>query len=287
MRKFWIQRLRHTLPVLPLVLTLSSASYATDCEITSPGAEALRKMLSAPQGLRFDGTVLSERAGRRQFIVVSWPDASGQGTMRRMNAAANPPSEIWPAPFTSAGRVCDVLSVYSPSLGQGRVVAGRATQQLSLKPKDPLRLAHLVDLDAQTGMALGMVTAGSDGQVLERYEYADITYSEVGDWDATKLEAEPQSRGRTVVPGFFLVTEDPGKGIFVVSDGLATASVFVEPLPAGAPPGEGAVIEGATLTYTRGVASAEGRLLISVLGEVPVVTARLLADAVRPPRGAE
>ena len=62
-----------------------------------------------------------------------------------------------------------------------------------------------------------------------------------------------------------------------------TASVFVEPLPAGAPVGEGAIIEGATLTYTRGVRSGSGGLLISVLGEVPFVTARLLADAVRPP----
>ena len=59
---------------------------------------------------------------------------------------------------------------------------------------------------------------------------------------------------------------------------------FVKPLPPGAPVGEGAVIEGATLTYTRGVRSSAGGLLISVLGEVPMVTARLLADAVRPPR---
>ena len=79
------------------------------------------------------------------------------------------------------------------------------------------------------------------------------------------------------------MSEDLVNGVFVVSDGLATASIFVEPLPAGAPPGEGAVIEGATLTYTRGVTGAEGRLLISVLGEIPVVTARMLADAVRPP----
>ena len=63
------------------------------------------------------------------------------------------------------------------------------------------------------------------------------------------LEAD-YSRGRTCA-GYFLVTEDPGKGIFVVSDGLATASVFVEPLPAGAPAGEGAVIEGHLDLYAR------------------------------------
>ena len=90
-----------------------------------------------------------------------------------------------------------------------------------------------------------------------------------------------------MVPGFFLILEEPDGGVFVVSDGLATASVFVEPLPLGAPGGEGAVIQGATLTYTRGVPGSGGGLLISVLGEVPLVTARLLADAVRAPKGAE
>ena len=97
------------------------------------------------------------------------------------------------------------------------------------------------------------------------------------------LKTAPRyERGRSVVPGYFLLSEDADRGVFVVSDGLATASIFVEPLPPGAPVGEGAVIEGATLTYTRGIRSAAGGLLISVLGEVPVVTARLLADAVRP-----
>jgi sigma-E factor negative regulatory protein RseB len=64
---------------------------------------------------------------------------------------------------------------------------------------------------------------------------------------------------------------------------LATASVFLEPLPPGAAPGEAGVIEGATLAYTRGVSVAGQKgVLISVLGEVPMVTARLLADAIRP-----
>ena len=136
-------------------------------------------------------------------------------------------------------------------------------------------------------MALAMATAGPDGQMLERYEYAEIRYGPrltANNEPAATTRHDPE---RVVVPGFFLILEEPDGGVFVVSDGLATASVFVEPLPLGAPGGEGAVIQGATLTYTRGVPGTGGGLLISVLGEVPLVTARLLADAVRAPKGAE
>ena len=120
--------------------------------------------------------------------------------------------------------------------------------------------------------------------MLERYEYASIDYQAGSERDPLAGKQREYERGRSVVPGYFVMSEDADRGVFVVSDGLATASIFVEPLPPGAPVGEGAVVEGATLTYTRGVRSAAGGLLISVLGEVPVATARLLADAVRPPR---
>jgi len=145
-------------------------------------------------------------------------------------------------------------------------------------------LTHLIDMDRETGLALAMATAGSAGNVLERYEYASIDYQAASEREPRAQKQRGYQRGRSVVPGYFVLSEDADRGVFVVSDGLATASIFVEPLPPGAPVGEGAVIEGATLTYTRGIRSATGGLLISVLGEVPVVTARLLADAVRPLR---
>jgi sigma-E factor negative regulatory protein RseB len=157
---------------------------------------------------------------------------------------------------------------------------------LVLRPRDTLRLAHFVDVDVQTGMALAMVTAEPGGKVLERFEFAAIRYrdlppSEVGVSEVGVSNDVPIARGRGVVPGYFVVAEDHEQGVFVVSDGWATASVFVEPLSPTAPSGEGAVIDGATLTYTRGTRVGGTGVLISVLGEVPVVTARLLADAVR------
>lgn len=254
------------------------------CVLSAPPEKALATMLRASSDVTFEGTVLYERAGARQFLTVASAPAGSRGELRRMNAEANPRSEFWPIPSRSSKRICNVAEVYVSSLESGRVIAGRSTQRLTLRPRDTLRLTHLVDMDEETGLPLAMVTLDLDGQMLERYEYAAIEYSSgVPDGSVGDVVEAGYHRGRDIVPGYFLVSENPDRGVFVVSDGLATASIFVEPLPAGAPVGEGAIIEGATLTYTRGVRSASGGLLISVLGEVPFVTARLLADAVRPP----
>ena len=255
------------------------------CELASPAEQALGRVLASPSDFSFEGTLLIERAEGREFLAVKWPEPAGGGSLRRMTARADPVVEPWPTPAGSPRRICDVLRLYSPSLDKGRIIAGRETDRLTLSPRDSLRLPHRINIDRATGMALAMATAGPDGQMLERYEYAEIRY---GSRLAADIEpAETTRHDRVVVPGFFLILEEPDGGVFVVSDGLATATVFVEPLPLGAPGGEGAVIKGATLTYTRGVPGTGGGLLISVLGEVPLVTARLLADAVRPPKGAE
>ena len=269
------------------VRPISASAETPLCELASPAEQALGRVLASPSDFSFEGTLLLERAEGREFLAVKWPEPAGGGSLRRMNTVADPVVEPWPTPAASPRRICDLLRLYSPSLDKGRIIAGRETDRLTLRPRDSLRLPHRINIDKDTGMALAMATAGPDGQMLERYEYAEIRY---GPRLAANNEPTATTRHdpeRVVVPGFFLILEEPDGGFFVVSDGLATASVFVEPLPPGAPGGEGAVIQGATLTYTRGVPATGGGLLISVLGEVPLVTARLLADAVRAPKGAE
>ncbi len=47
-------------------------------------------------------------------------------------------------------------------------------------------------------------------------------------------------------------------------------------------PGEGAIIHGSTLTYTRGGQLTGGQnILISVVGDVPIATARMIAESAR------
>ena len=270
-----------------IVRPVSASAETPLCELVSPAEQALGKVLASPADFSFEGTLLIERAEGREFLAVKWPEPAGGGSLRRMNTAADPVVEPWPTPVASPRRICDLLRLYSPSLDKGRIIAGRETDRLTLRPRDSLRLPHRINIDKDTGMALAMATAGPDGQMLERYEYAEIRYGPRLAGNNEPATTTRHDRERVVVPGFFLILEEPDGGVFVVSDGLATASVFVEPLPLGAPGGEGAVIQGATLTYTRGVPGTGGGLLISVLGEVPLVTARLLADAVRAPKGAE
>ena len=46
-------------------------------------------------------------------------------------------------------------------------------------------------------------------------------------------------------------------------------------------PGEGVVQRGSTLSYTRGMRLGGSPVLVTVVGEVPVNTARMVADSLR------
>jgi sigma-E factor negative regulatory protein RseB len=65
------------------------------------------------------------------------------------------------------------------------------------------------------------------------------------------------------------------------TDGLAVFSVFLEDLNVEIRPGEGLIKQGGTTTYTRGMSIAGQPVLVTVIGEVPVNTARIVADSVR------
>ena len=64
------------------------------------------------------------------------------------------------------------------------------------------------------------------------------------------------------------------------TDGLAVFSVFLEELGREIRPGEGVVRSGGTTSYTRGMDLTGQPVLITVIGEVPVNTARMVADSV-------
>jgi sigma-E factor negative regulatory protein RseB len=64
------------------------------------------------------------------------------------------------------------------------------------------------------------------------------------------------------------------------TDGLSVFSVFLEDLNIEIQSGEGLVRRGGTITYTRGLHIAGRPVLVTVIGEVPVNTARMVANSV-------
>lgn len=58
-------------------------------------------------------------------------------------------------------------------------------------------------------------------------------------------------------------------------------SVFLEMLSGDIRPGEGVVRTGGTTSYTRGMHLAGVPVLVTVIGEVPLNTARMVADSIR------
>lgn len=77
--------------------------------------------------------------------------------------------------------------------------------------------------------------------------------------------------------------EKPATGAMVsnlmYSDGLATFSLFIEPMPV-----EGAASmvsrNGATVAVTHGLDTSDGSFLLTLVGEIPVATARRIIDSV-------
>jgi len=84
------------------------------------------------------------------------------------------------------------------------------------------------------------------------------------------------------VPAGFIPTQATGNSARqTYTDGMASFSVFLEAGSVNMQPGEGAVREGSTLAYTRGLRLAGSVVLVTVVGEVPVNTARMVTDSVR------
>jgi sigma-E factor negative regulatory protein RseB len=84
------------------------------------------------------------------------------------------------------------------------------------------------------------------------------------------------------VPSGFTLTDaatDDGRRR-TYTDGLAAFSVFLEPLRGDIQPGEGMARQGSTTSYTRGMTLNDRPVLVTVIGEVPVNTARMVADSV-------
>jgi sigma-E factor negative regulatory protein RseB len=101
--------------------------------------------------------------------------------------------------------------------------------------------------------------------------------------EVAQLRASGRPWEVTWLPAGFVPTDaaPPSSPRKSYTDGLASFSVFLERLSRPLKPGEGVERQGSTVAYTRGMQLQGEPVLVTVLGEVPTNTARMVADSVR------
>jgi sigma-E factor negative regulatory protein RseB len=192
-------------------------------------------------------------------------------------------------------------------LGKRERIAGRPAQQLGIQPRDRYRYGYRLWADVDTGLLLKADLMGDKGTPLEQFMF---THIRVGSVPAAALEPENPGKGMVWyresggtarpepasswaaarLPGGFRLTRQVWRMVamrqkkvehLVYSDGLATVSVFVEPLGPDAKSGiEGPSQMGAVHAY---VTRADGHQVTAV-GEVPAETVAQIARSVAPGR---
>ncbi len=280
-----------------------SDTVSAQCNVDADTVTVIEKLQLSQDRYAVTGTFLRESAIGRDFVSVTRESEGAAIKAQFVNSSASNSEQVLSLP---AGRYldpCEVTELYAVSLARGPKVAGKATQVLQFRPRDTLRLGHVLALEEQSGVVLRSDTISEKGELLERHEFAAVTISAIPASTNAPFNGSPTTssaagaedspnalqddRPRYVkVPGLpdgyraSLARGYEGRALFV-SDGIAAATVIFEPLPSTVKPGEGAVRRGATLTYTRGSLVSGNNILVTVIGEVPLAAARVIADAVK------
>jgi len=187
--------------------------------------------------------------------------------------------------------------------GQERV-GGRDGVNIQLDPRDKLRYGYIFCVDRQSGLLLRSVMMNEKNEMVEQIAFNQLVLIENSDMDwfhpnvdrgkiylmqpdekVTPTGAEEDDWVIGQLPAGFRKVEHvrrnvPGKTAavnhLVFSDGLASVSLFIEPLGKNVPPRVGHFVQGATNFFA---STIEGRQVI-VVGEVPEATVRQIASAV-------
>ena len=210
-------------------------------------------------------------------------------------------SNLATSPFVQAESLAIFEKHYNLSLGGRHRIAGVETQIVNLEPKDIYRYGYRFWISPE-GLLLRSDLLGSDGLAIERIMFAEVHVVDKiphemmtpgvnldgFQWFRQQPPVEI-SEGRWHVKnlpdGFSLKSRNlrssdsdaktPVEHL-IVSDGLASISVFVE--------AQGSYSEGRLGSFQMGALNGFGRIvaghMVVVVGEVPTATVELIADSV-------
>jgi len=304
----------HTILSGLLLLTFPVQAAANKCADTDPVALAwLDKMSRSSHEVNYSGVVTFQRGDNLQIMQVEHSAANGTASESLTQLTGQGAQVVrvdHPLQCVHAGHhllrlgselqqgECGISAYYRFNVVDGERVAGRRAVRLEVAPRDMYRYGYILELDRETGLLLKTQTWGPDGKVLEGFQFANLSYTGQGQETenvelvhrahhpappATSSDALPSVRWniRWVPDGFIATDAAEGQeSRQTYTDGLAVFSVFLEELSRQIRPGEGVVRSGGTTSYTRGMNLSGDYVLVTVIGEVPLNTARMVADSI-------
>jgi sigma-E factor negative regulatory protein RseB len=216
---------------------------------------------------------------------------------RRIRIERRAAEESFPA--LSSASPEEILDSYRMTIGGLDRVAGVECQTLVLQPKDDARFGYRLWVDRATGLLLKAQTLNERNEVVEQIAFSDIRIGER--IDRSKVKPSWSTEGWSVERSDYRATDLAAQGWHVpapngfrksrevvrkmggadamqvvLTDGLATLSVFIEPKSPQKAASDHVRTQGPTSAYSRRI----GDSLVTVVGEVPPGTIRAVAEAV-------
>jgi len=199
----------------------------------------------------------------------------------------------------------DLEKNYRLVMGEGDRIAGRAARMLVIEPKDNYRYGYRIWVDEKTGLLLQSDLVNEHGNAVEQFMFTTINIMDMptpqmiqavtmsdkmrqalksSTPDTMSATADGHWQVMRMPSGFSLVERyqhSHGKwgpvDQLVLTDGMATVSVFVEQLGEHARPFNGVSHVGAVNAYGTVVSDHQ----LTVVGEVPLATVRLIGNSLR------
>ena len=198
-------------------------------------------------------------------------------------------------------QISDLARSYTITRGETARIAGFDCEAVVLTPKDELRYGYKLWADVKTGMLLKARTFNSKGETVEQFSFTQLAIGSVSreqvktrhaarNWRVEDAAVAPANLAQSgwkvaaVQPGFRKIVEVTRRlgearpvGQMVYTDGMATVSVFIEPVSGRAEavrPGPSSL--GAFQIYTRELANH----IVTVVGDAPAASVQRFATTV-------
>ncbi len=280
-------------------------------------AKLLQKMASVPHTLNYQGSFTyqhKDNPSLQSFRVLHWvEDGVEHERLQHLNgterefvrsgkaiACESLGDQLLQGKISRFGaNLARMDKLYRFEIRGPERVAGREATALLALPLDAYRHSSLLTIDNETGLVLKSWLVDESARPLERYQFIDLDLSpdvaSIKQQPAAKLQRSANSllndcnpsevkesehwRLGWVPPGFAFVGQRQVRNqidMLMYTDGLTTFSVFVEEANGAIP--EGVASRGATLAVMDSLSYQGKSYRITVVGEIPVVTAQKIAQ---------